>query len=77
MYSLIVFKDVNLILWKENIYLRKNWLIFWGILGEVELILRIWGAKRKYFQGAGEFSFRNLGDQCIIFKDQGGLVSFL
>ena len=36
-------------------HFRENWLIFWGIWGEAELILWIWGAKEKYFQGAGEF----------------------
>ena len=35
---------------------------FFGIWGEAELILRIWGAKEKYFHGAEEFSFRDLGD---------------
>ena len=30
-------------------------LYFLGIWGEAELILRIWGAKGKYFQGAEEF----------------------
>ena len=34
---------------------RENWLIFLGIWGEAKLILRIWGAKEKYFQGAEEF----------------------
>ena len=34
---------------------RENLLIFLGIWGEVELILRIWGAKEKYFRGAEEF----------------------
>ena len=48
----------------ERIYL-------WGFWGEPELILRIWGAKEKYFQGAEEFSFWDLGDQYIIFRDQG------
>ena len=48
MYSFIVFKYVNLILWKD----------YWG---ETELILRIWGAKKKYFQGAEVLSFKDLG----------------
>ena len=39
----------------EKMHLRENWLIFLGIWGEAELILRIWGAKEKYFQGAEEF----------------------
>ena len=35
--------------------LRENWLIFLGIWGEAELILRIWGATEKYSLGAEEF----------------------
>ena len=50
-----LFRHVNLILWKEKCILGENWLIFFGILGEAELILRIWGAKEKYFQGAEAF----------------------
>ena len=46
---------------ERTLYSRKNWLIFWGILGEAELILRIWGAKEKYFQGAEVLSFGDLG----------------
>ena len=45
---------------ERTLYFRKNWLIFWGIWGEAELILRIWGAKEKYFQGAEVLSFRDL-----------------
>ena len=59
-----LFRHVNLILWKEKCILGENWLIFFGILGEAELILRIWGAKEKYFQGA---------EACIIFRDQGSI----
>ena len=36
-------------------HFRDNWVIFLGIWGEAELILRIWGAKEKHFQGAEEF----------------------
>ena len=39
----------------RKLHFRENCLIFFGILGEAELILRIWGAKEKYFQGAEEF----------------------
>ena len=46
---------------ERPLYFRKNWLIFEGIWGETELILRIWGAKKKYFQGAEVLSFRDLG----------------
>ena len=46
---------------KRKIHFRENWLIFLGIWGEAELILRSWRAKEKYFQGAEEFSFMDLG----------------
>ena len=46
---------------ERKIDFMENWLIFLGIRGEAEVILRSWGAKEKYFQGAEEFSFRNLG----------------
>ena len=46
----------------------KSSSIFWGIWGETELILRIWGAKEKYFQGAEEFSFRTLGRSMHYFQ---------
>ena len=55
---------------ERKIHFRKNWLIFWGICGEAELILRIGGAKEKYFQGAEEFSFRNLGRSMHYFQRQ-------
>ena len=54
---------------KENIF-RENRLISLGICGEAELILGIWGAKVKYFQGAEDFS-GIWGDQCIILGGKG------
>ena len=54
-----------------KIHFRENWLIFWGILGEAELILRILGAKEKYFQGIKQLSFRDLGRSMHFFRDQG------
>ena len=45
---------------ERKIHFREIWLIFWGISGEAELILRICGAQEKYFQGAEEFSSRDL-----------------
>ena len=42
---------------EKKIHFRENWLIFSGIWGESESILRTWGAKEIYFQGAEEFSF--------------------
>ena len=50
-------------------HFRENWLIVLGIWGEAELILRIWGAKEKILSG----SLGILGDQCIIFRDQGSI----
>ena len=68
MYSFIVFQYVILIRLKEKIPFRENWLIFLGIWREAELILRSWGAKEKYFQGAEEFSFRDLGRSMHYFQ---------
>ena len=55
----------------RTLYFRKNWLMFGGILGETKLILRIWGAKKEYFQGAEVLSLGIWGDKCIIIRDQG------
>ena len=47
---------------ERKIHFRENWPIFLGICGEADqIILRILGGKEKYFQGAEEFSFRDLG----------------
>ena len=46
---------------EKTLHFRENRLIFWGIWGEAELILRIWGAKINYFQEAEVLSFRDLG----------------
>ena len=53
---------------ERKILLRETWLIFLGIWGEAELILRIWGAE-KYFRGLREFLSGIWGDQCIIFGE--------
>ena len=53
---------------QRKIHLWENELIFWGIWGEAELILMIWGAEKKYFQGAKEFSFRDLGRSVHYFQ---------
>ena len=53
---------------ERKIHMRQNWLIFWGIWGEAELILRIWGAKDTYFRGAEEFSFWDLGRSMHYFQ---------
>ena len=55
---------------ERKIHFIENWLIFFGFLGEVELILRIWGAKEKYFQGAEDF-FRDFGRSMDNIRDQG------
>ena len=55
---------------ERTLHFRENGLIFWGIRGEAELILRIWGAKEKYFQGAEVLS-GIWGDKCIICRNQG------
>ena len=48
-----------------------NWLIFWGIWGEAELFLGIWGAKANTFRETRTLFAGRRGDQCIIFRDQG------
>ena len=54
MYSFIVWAcEFNTM--ERKMHLRENWLIFFGIWEEAELILWFWGAKEKYFQGAEEF----------------------
>ena len=55
----------------DSINFRENWLIFLGIWGEAEVILGIWGAKEKSFRELRYFLSGSLGDQCIIFRDQG------
>ena len=52
--------NVSVIIWKEK-KIRENWLIFSGILGGAKLILRILGAKKKYFQGVEDF-FQGSGE---------------
>ena len=54
---------------KRKMHFGENWLIFLGIWGEDELILRIWGAKEKYFQGAEEF----WEISALFFRDQGSI----
>ena len=53
---------------ERKLHFRENRLIFLGIWGEAELILRIWGAKEKYFQGAEEFSVRDLARSMHYFQ---------
>ena len=56
---------------ERKLHIWQNWLIFLGIWGEAKFILRIWGAKEKYFRELRYFLSRIWGDQCIIFRDQG------
>ena len=56
---------------ERKLHFRENWPIFFGIWGEAELILRIWGAKENIFRELRYFLSGSLGDQCIIFRDQG------
>ena len=56
---------------ERKIHFRETWLIFLGIWGEAELILRIWGAKEKYLRELRDFLSGVWGDHCIIFRDQG------
>ena len=53
---------------RKKYILGRIGLYFLAIWGEAELILRIWGAKEKYFQGAVEFSFRVLGVISALFS---------
>ena len=56
---------------ERTLHFRENLLTFWGILGEAELILRIWGAKENIFRELRYFLSGIWGDKCIIFRDQG------
>ena len=53
---------------ERKIHFRENWLILLGIRGKADLILRIWGVKEKYFQGTGEFYFRDIGRSMHYFQ---------
>ena len=52
MNTFIVFKYVNLILWKENYILGRIDLKVLGIWGEAELIFKDLGIKGKIFSGS-------------------------
>ena len=60
-----------LILQKNKVHFRENWLIFFGIWGEAELFLGIWGAKANTLRETRTLFGRRRGDHCIIFRDQG------
>ena len=57
---------MNLTLQNRKIILGIIDLYFWGFGGEAEFST-ISGAKAKYFQGAGEFSLRDLGRSMHYF----------
>ena len=64
MYSFIVFKYVN-----RKIHFRENWLIFLGIWGETELILRMWGgSKGKILSGSCGIFFQGFGEINALFS---------
>ena len=56
---------------ERKIHYRENWLIFLGIWGEAELILRIRGAKENTFRELRNLISGIWGDHCIIFRDKG------
>ena len=56
---------------KRTLHFRENWLTFWGIWGEAELILRIGEQSKNIFRELRYFLSGIWGDKYIIFKDQG------
>ena len=56
---------------ERKVYSMENGLVFWGILGEAELFLKISGSKVNILR---ELRFSQLGiwgDQCIILGIKG------
>ena len=51
---------------ERKIHFRENWLIFWGNLGEAELILGICEARQNTFRELMKMFSGILVDQCII-----------
>ena len=60
---------------ERALYFGMNWLMSWGIWGEAELILRIWGAKENIFRELRYFVSGIRGDKFVIFRDQGSTDS--
>ena len=54
---------------ERKIHFRENWHIFWGNLGEAELILGICEARQNSFRELMIFFSGILVDQCIISKE--------
>ena len=53
---------------KRKIHFRENWLIFFGIWRNAELILRIWGAKEKILSGSGLIFLQGFGEINALFS---------
>ena len=71
MYKFIVFKVCEFNPMERTLHFRENWLTFWGIWGEAELILRIWVQRKTIFRELRYFLSGIWGDKCIIFRNQG------
>ena len=71
MYSFIVSKYVNLILWKEKYILGKFGLYLWGFGEKLNLFYGFGEQRKNTFREPINFLTRIWGDQCIIFRDQG------
>ena len=69
-YSFIVFKYVNLILWKEKYILGRIGLYFWGFGEKLYYFLGFGEQRKNTFREVRNFLSGILGDQCIIFRDQ-------
>ena len=54
---------------ERKIHFRENWLIFWGNLGEAELILGICEARQNTFRELMKKISGILVDQCIILRE--------
>ena len=59
---------VNLIPWKDKYILGRIDLYFGGFREMLTLSKEFGGAKEKYFQGAAEFAFRDLGRSMLYFQ---------
>ena len=70
-YSFIVFKYVIIILWKNKYILGRMCLIFGDLGRSRTFFFGIWGAKANTFRESRTLFAGRLGDQCIIFRDQG------
>ena len=56
----------------KEIYISGRISLYFGGFGDkAELILGIWGAKAKYFQGTEEIVFRDFGISVHYFREQG------